>query len=272
MINRIVLALSPTVPKGQVDSFVQKNKDLIAKAERKEELFPYGKERTLLITDREDFYEEAVKRGIAFLVYLNSLNHSAAFPKAVYAITTLEGVELPYLEQVYMRFHHIPWHILDTKRCRVREMVLEDLDALYKVYEHPSITRYMEGLYEDKQKEAEYTEAYIKNVYGFYGYGLWIVEEKATGQVIGRAGISHREEYEEPELGYVIGKTYQNKGYATEVCKEILRYGREEIGFQHFNAFVHKENLSSVRICEKCGFVHKGTVQIGDEMLERYYI
>lgn len=272
MINRIVLALSPAVPQEQVDVFVQKNKELIVKAEKKEELSPCGKEHTLLITDREEFYEEAVRRGIAFLVYLNELDHPKSFPKAVYAITTLEGVEMLYLEQVYKRFHHIPWHILDTRRCRVREMTLGDLDALYKVYEHPSITRYMEGLYEDKRKEAEYTEAYIKNVYGFYGYGLWIVEEKETGQIIGRAGISHREEYEEPELGYVIGKPYQNKGYATEVCKEILQYGREEIGFQHFNAFVHKENLSSVRICEKCGFAHKGTAQIGDEILERYYI
>lgn len=272
MINRIVLALSVAVPKEQINNFMEKNRDIAVRAENKDELSLYMKEQMLLITDREDFYKEALEKGTAFLVYFNTMNYSKAFPEAHYAITTLEGIELTYLEQVYRRFHHIPWHILDTKRCRVREMTVDDLDALYKIYEHPSITRYMEGLYEDKQKEAEYTEDYIKNVYGFYGHGLWIIEEKDTGRIIGRAGLSHREEYAEPELGYVIGKPYQNKGYATEVCREILRYGREEIGFRHFNAFVQKENLSSVRICEKCGFVRKGTAQIGGEALEWYYV
>ena len=270
--NRIILALSQAVSEEEINQFMQKKKNIIKMAEKRDELSGYAKEQALLITDREEFYEEALERGIAFLVYLDSVETSKSFPEASYGITTLEGVEMTYLEQVYRRFHHLPWHILDTRRCRVREMTLEDLDDLYKIYEDPSITCYMEGLYEDREKEAAYTEDYIKNIYGFYGYGLWIIEDKATGQIIGRAGISHREEYDEPELGYVIGKPYQNKGYATEVCKEIIRYGREEIGFSHFNAFVHKENFPSVRICEKCGLVRRGAVHIGDEMLEWYYI
>ncbi|MBD5543229.1 MAG: GNAT family N-acetyltransferase [Lachnospiraceae bacterium] len=272
MVKQIILALSSEVSKEEIRCFIQEKKSFIKKAEKKEELSAYAKEQALVITDREDFYEEALKSEIAFLVYLNSSDNSKSFPKAAYGITTLEGVEMKYLEQVYRRFHHLPWHILDTPRCRVREMTLKDLDDLYKIYEDPSITRYMEGLYEDREKEAAYTEDYIKSVYGFYGHGLWIVEEKLTGQIIGRAGISHREEYHEPELGYVIGKPYQNQGYATEVCKAIIQYGKEEIGFSHFNAFVHKENLPSVRICEKCGLVRKGTAEIGDEQLEWYFI
>lgn len=274
MVSQVILALSSAVSKEEISRFMEEEKDSITKikVEKKDELSIYEKEQVLLITDKEEFYEEALKRGIAFLVYLDSADNSKSFPKAVYGITTLEGVEMTYLERVYRRFHHLPWHILDTPRCRVREMTLEDLDALYKIYEDPSITRYMEGLYEDREKEAAYTEDYIKSIYGFYGHGLWIVEEKATGRIIGRAGISHREEYDEPELGYVIGKPYQNKGYGTEVCKAIIRYGKEEIGFRHFNAFVHKENLSSVRICEKCGLARRGTVQIRDELLEWYYI
>lgn len=274
MVSQIILALSSAVAKEEISRFMEEEKECITKIklEKKDELSQYKDEPALLITDKEEFYEEALKSGIAFLVYLNPADNTKSFPRAVYGITTLEGVDAAYLEQVYRRFHHLPWHILDTLRCSVREMTLEDLDALYKVYEDPSITYYMEGLYEDREKEAAYTEDYIKSVYGFYGHGLWIVEEKETGQIIGRAGLSHREGYDEPELGYVIGKPYQNKGYGTEVCRAIIKYGKEKIGFRHFNAFVRKENLSSVRICEKCGLVRKGAVQIGNELLEWYFI
>lgn len=33
---------------------------------------------------------------------------------------------------------------------------------------------------------------YIENMYGFYGYGLWLVFEKETDELIGRAGIEIR--------------------------------------------------------------------------------
>lgn len=270
--DRILLALNPTVSQKEISEFIQDKEHIVTVVKDLEELSRHQAGRILLITDKEEFYTEALSRGMAFLIYLSDLKNSKAFPKATYAITTLDGVEMSYLDKVFRRFHHLPWHILDTKRCRVREMTMDDLDALYKIYENPSITRYMEGLYEEREKEAAYTEDYIKSVYGFYGYGLWMIEEKTTGQIIGRAGLSHREGYEEPELGYVIGKPYQNQGYATEVCRAIIQYGMEEIGFSHFNAFVHKENQPSIRICEKCGFVRIGQVTVGDELLERYYL
>lgn len=272
VMEKILLAAGNEDVEKEQEAFLLKYEKIAEKINSIEELTEYKEKEVLLISDREDFYKAAVQLQMAFLLYINDLNTSGSFPKAPYAITSLEGIGLNYMEQVYKRFHHIPWNILDTAHLKVREMTVDDLDSLYEVYNHPSITRYMEGLYEDREKEAAYTRDYIKNVYGFYGYGLWIVEEKDSGQIIGRAGLSHREGYEEPELGYVIGKKYQNKGYATEVCKAILKYGTKEFGFKHFNAFVHKDNGASIRICEKCGMNWKEQVRIEDELLERYYI
>ncbi len=39
----------------------------------------------------------------------------------------------------------------------------------------------------------------IGNMYYFYNYGVWTICDKTTGQVIGRAGFSNREGYEEYE-------------------------------------------------------------------------
>ena len=52
---------------------------------------------------------------------------------------------------------------------------------------------------------------------------MWIVCDRNTGELIGRAGVEHREELGgELELGYAIGVPWQRQGYATEVCRRSV--------------------------------------------------
>jgi len=84
---------------------------------------------------------------------------------------------------VYERHFNIPWTILETERCIVRELELSDLDDLFSMYAEPGMTDYMEGLYE-YEEELEYQKAYIENMYRFYGYGMWLPFLKKNGTLI----------------------------------------------------------------------------------------
>lgn len=64
------------------------------------------------------------------------------------------------------------------------------------------MTKYTEGLYPERAKEEAYLKDYTENMYYFYNYGVWTICDRMTGQVIGRAGFSNREGYEDPELGF----------------------------------------------------------------------
>lgn len=172
-----------------------------------------------------------------------------------YAIENAEQLDENYLEHVLCRFKGIPCHILDTERCRIREITPEDVDALYEIYAGPGITDYMEDLYENREDEIAYTQDYIRCHYGFYDFGMWIVEDKQNAAIIGRAGFDMRDESEIPELGFVIRAEYQNKGYATEICSALLVYGKEQLGFDRVGAHVEKENAVSVRLLTGLGFV-----------------
>lgn len=70
-----------------------------------------------------------------------------------YVLEQAEEVEEAYLEKIRCRLLGLPCEILQTKRCIVREICLDDVDKLYEIYADPSITLYMEGLYAKRKKK-----------------------------------------------------------------------------------------------------------------------
>ena len=209
--------------------------------------------------------------GIAILGYA-----SPDFPQRTYRgvemlVEGFEEIDADFLIKRYQRYHHIPWTILETERCIVKELSLEDMDALFALYQDEKIGEFVESLY-PYEEEKEFQRAYINNMYRFFGYGLWLVYLKEDGTLIGRAGLEHREYNEEPglELGYMIAGAYQNKGYATEVCKAILDYAREHTAFEEINCLIDKENRSSIALAEKLGFSHVADYEYEDRVLLRF--
>ena len=163
-----------------------------------------------------------------------------------YAVESLAELDIEYLERVRRRYNHIPWDIGETERCLIRELSLSDLPALYELYDKPGMTDYVEPLY-DYETELEYQKAYIENMYGFYEYGMWLVFSKETGKLIGRAGLEHN------EMGYMIAPELWNRGYATEVCRFIIDYARENTDFEELYCRIDERNAASVHLAKKLG-------------------
>lgn len=209
---------------------------------------------------------------VASVGYLNPALPGQKLSQAEILVEGFEEVDFYFLERMYQRKHGIPWTVIETERCFLREMTLDDLDALYELYQGKSITRYTEGLYEEREKEEEYTRAYIQNMYRFYGYGMWIAVEKSTGKIIGRAGLNNRELHGKPslELGYIIGEAFQNQGYGFELCQGILKFAKEGTEFEEIHCLIQKENEISIHLAEKLGFLWQEEVKIQGKPLQRY--
>jgi RimJ/RimL family protein N-acetyltransferase len=54
---------------------------------------------------------------------------------------------------------------------------------------------------------------------------------------------------------------WQRQGYAEEVCRAVLDFGRQELGFERVQVLVETENEPSLSLCRKLGFS-------GDEIVE----
>lgn len=194
------------------------------------------------------------------------------FLHADMVVEGFEEVDMIFLQRVYERHFNIPWTILETKRCIVRELELSDMDALFSMYAEPGMTDYMEGLYE-YEEELEYQKAYIENMYRFYGYGMWLVFEKKTGILIGRAGVEHREELNgEMELGYAIRTSFQHQSYAYEVCQAIVQYAREELQAHLLHCLIEKGNVISEKLAVKLGFSYRDDWETDGILMSDYQI
>ena len=185
-------------------------------------------------------------------------------------LVQFENIEWEYLQKVYQCFTGKPWEITQTKRCMIREMSTEDVDDLYELYDSPLVTRYMEGLFPNKEQERQYIRDYIENVYEYYEFGTWLIHRKEDGRLIGRAGFNYRPGFDAVELGFIIGEPYWRNGYAYEVCNHLMEIGKSVYEFDRVQAMVKKENKASIRLLEKLGFTYMENILLDGEDYQRY--
>ena len=267
--HNLMISLSYNVRKEDINVLVSnmqtsKMHVTISNIQKDDSLY---KEEAILLTDDAILAKECSNRGVPYVFFLHEQNKQESLPSGAYCVESLADVSCEYLDRVYRRAKGLPWNILTTDRLQIREITPEDVPRLYELYEDESITRYMEPLFPNQQQEIDYTKDYIKYVYSFYGYGMWLITLKKNGEIIGRAGLEYKEGFEGLEIGFMLGREYQNKGYAYEACKGILNYALEELEQTSFRAIVHRDNEPSRNLCEKLGF-HKLEQSEKDEYLE----
>lgn len=210
-------------------------------------------EDTIYICDNSKIAGQLQSERKNVVALLTDENRGEDFSFCKYAIMNARECELAFFEGILKRFLGLPWEILETERCLVRETTVEDVDVFYELYQDKEITEYMEPLFEDRNEEIEYTKSYIRTVYEFYGFGMWTVLDKHTKEIIGRAGVSYREGFELPELGFMIGKKYQRQGLAYEVCSAIGTYMHHNYDMEELLIFIEPQNTPSILLAKKLG-------------------
>ncbi len=168
-------------------------------------------------------------------------------------------------------------HIIETKRCYIREIDEGDIAAELRLYSSPHMTDYIDPP-EEYEQEVLLCREYARKVYDRYGYGMWGIFDKSTDELIGEAGLEprfdvDREEYpydwmfekSSAELGFFIAEDLWGQGYCTEACKESLNYCREKFGITLVFARAPEDNIASVKVLEKLGF---SRLDIGLYLLE----
>jgi RimJ/RimL family protein N-acetyltransferase len=145
--------------------------------------------------------------------------------------------------------------VLETERLELRWLTIEDAEFILKLVNEPAWKLYI-GDY--GVRALEDARNYIKRgpiaMYARVGFGLNLVELKATGDPIGICGLIKRESLEDVDVGFALLREFWGKGYAFESASAVLAHGRRSFQLARIVAISSKNNHSSAKLLEKLGF------------------
>lgn len=143
--------------------------------------------------------------------------------------------------------------IFQTERILCRRWDAGDFDSLLAVYSDADAMRWVGDGSPISRAECEEWFRVTKANYERRGYGMFTLESRASGGIVGFCGLVHPGGQDEPEVKYAIARTHWGQGLASEAIPALLAYGHEQHGLERIIATVAPENLASQRVLAKSG-------------------
>lgn len=150
--------------------------------------------------------------------------------------------------------------MIETDRLVLRPWREDDLWLFAKMNNDKEVMEYLPKCLSYEETVQFYRR--IVDEHKKFGYGLYAVELKSTGEFIGYTGF-HNFDFDTEfspgiEIGWRLAKEYWNRGYATEAAKACIDYARSRKLFDKIYSFTSISNRRSERVMQKIGMEHQG--------------
>jgi RimJ/RimL family protein N-acetyltransferase len=163
--------------------------------------------------------------------------------------------------------------VLETPRLRLRGFRASDLDPQWATMVDPEVYRFLGGSPASREETWRKMLA-SPGLWALLGYGYWVAERREDGAYIGQIGFADFKRDMKPgieglpEIGWIIAREAQGRGYATEAVHAALAWADEVLGRREIVAIISHENTPSIRVAEKAGFgVREEAVYKGEPIL-----
>ena len=143
---------------------------------------------------------------------------------------------------------------LETQRLLLRPMEESDLDALLGIFTDPQVMAAFDSPPFSRGQMQGWLQRNLDHQ-AQYGYGLFSVILKASGQLIGDCGLEVMEVDGAPvaELGYDFRSDHWNEGLATEAATSVRDYAFQVLELAELISLIRVGNGASRRVAEKVG-------------------
>ncbi|QIB32488.1 GNAT family N-acetyltransferase [Ancylobacter pratisalsi] len=166
---------------------------------------------------------------------------------------------------------------LTTPRLILRSYTLADFDAYAAMWSEPGVVRFIGGA----PLSREVAWARFLRQFGLWhhlGFGGFVVEDRASGVLIGEVGFHDLRRAIVPSLegtmetGWVLVGAAQGKGLAEEAVRVALGWADTHHAGTRITCMIQSEHAASLHVAGKLGFVpFADTLYNGNEvtLLER---
>jgi RimJ/RimL family protein N-acetyltransferase len=147
--------------------------------------------------------------------------------------------------------------ILRTERLVLRQFTEHDVDNLFDLNSDPEVMRYLTGGRPTPREviRDEIIPFHLAVYERLDRLGTWAAESGSTGEFLGWFHFRPAPDADVTniDLGYRLGRSAWNQGYATEGSRALINMGFTDLGVQRVFGHTLAVNAASRRVLEKCG-------------------
>ncbi|GIQ69656.1 N-acetyltransferase [Xylanibacillus composti] len=157
----------------------------------------------------------------------------------------------------------VPFPVLETERCLLRQMKVEDAADLYQIFSDAEVTKDMGIDPLDNIGQAEGIIHFMNQLYDQKSAFRWGIIRKADGKLIGTCGYNGWEiqRGSRGEIAYDLGKAYWRQGYMSEVLQSAISFGFDTMSLHRIEAFTNMDAVPSMKLLERMGFKEEGILR-----------
>ncbi len=140
-----------------------------------------------------------------------------------------------------------------SKRLVFREMTVEDVPFLMKIFSDPVAMKYYPSTKTDEEAKG-WIEWNLRN-YKETGHGLWLLFDRNSGDFVGQCGLVPQKArfFPEIELGYLLAREHWGKGLATEAAMHCLDHAFEILKLEKIVSYIDPKNAPSEKLARRLG-------------------
>ena len=181
--------------------------------------------------------------------------------------------------------------VIETARLALRQLTPDDAAFMVELLNDPSFLRYIGDRGVRTLDDARrYVETGPMASYERFGFGLYLVmgrlkpaltggsgepvparaggEADASGEAMGICGLLKRDALPEPDVGFAFLPRFWGQGYAYESASAVLARGRDTHGLKRVLAITSPDNVASIGLLGKLGFVFERLTRLSEEAPE----
>lgn len=160
--------------------------------------------------------------------------------------------------------------VIHTKRLFMRKPIIEDVDQFYSIVKEEAVGKW---LAKSKGMSKEEVKDYIMQLISHweqYGFGVWLLVNRNTGELLGHCGLRKIDATGEIEIMYLLDPEYWGNGYASEAAKASIQYAKEMMNVKRIIARVKVANENSKKLLRNLGFIYTHEVDYSGRLLSYF--
>lgn len=151
--------------------------------------------------------------------------------------------------------------IIESENYILRPITINDAASMFEYYSQEPVVRYLPmNAHKSIAETRRFIKLYFIDKYKQGNVTHWAIIDKNTSKLIGNIGLNNVSVNDtEAEIGICINPLYWGNDIATELTKNSLKYGFEELKLEKLIAVTYENNVKTRKSLESLGFEYIDT-------------